>query len=133
MFTKSPDLLNTSTAVNICDSYFVLIQRIAVDYRWQNTSSTAFVLIIVHFTNSALGSLYDISWISCGIVWGNCSPVYQVMYLNLQEFSVLLTILLWNIYIYIYIHIYIYIFLSEQYNYSPGYDSGSISRTVIYN
>jgi len=84
MFTTSPDLLNTSATVNICDICFVLILRSTVDYRWQNMSSTAFVLIIAHFTNFTLGCLYDISWISCSVVWGNCSPLYQSMYSNLQ-------------------------------------------------
>jgi hypothetical protein len=107
MFTESPVLLNASATVNICDICFVLITRNTVDYRWQNMSSTAFVLIIIHFINFALGCLYDISWISCSIVWDNCSPLYQYIYSNLQEFLILLTILLWNIYIYIYIYIYI--------------------------
>ena len=99
MFTKSPDLFNTSTTVNICDICFVLIPWSTVDYRWQNMSSTAFVLIIAHFTNFALGRLYDISWINRSNVWDNCSPLYEVIYSNLQEFPILLTILLRNIYI----------------------------------
>lgn len=53
MFTKSADLFNTSLTVNICDICFVLIVRSTVGYRWQNTSSTAFVLIIAHFTKFA--------------------------------------------------------------------------------
>lgn len=72
------------TYSKICDICFVLIVRSTVGYRWQNTSSTAFVLIIAHFTNFALGCIYDISWISCSIVWGNCSPLYQSMYSNLM-------------------------------------------------
>ena len=72
MFMKSTDLLNTSTTVNIGDNYFVLILQTTVDYRWQNMSSTAFVLIIAHFTNFVLRCLHYILWINCSILWGIC-------------------------------------------------------------
>jgi hypothetical protein len=99
MFPESPDLLNSPATVNICDICFVLIPQNTVDYRWQNMSSTAFVLIIVHFTNLALGCQYDILLISCSIVWDNCSLLYQYIYSNLQEFLIPSTILLWNMYV----------------------------------